>query len=282
MDVISRIDHLNEIIRDNKKKLKTSGFIPTMGALHEGHFSLVSRSVNENDISICSIFVNPLQFNNHNDLNKYPRDLDRDIEQLEKLDCDIVFAPDSGAFYREKPKIELNFGPLGNVLEGHYRPGHFNGVAIVVSRLLHLVEPDKAYFGLKDLQQYYIVRQMCLDLGIKAEIVPCEIVRESDGLAMSSRNRRLSKKDRAIAPLIYKSLKAIKSEIIKSAEFKSELKSQIEFDLQKNNIKPEYLELVSLPDFGLNPVLKKGNDYALCIAVMLSDIRLIDNIRFQL
>lgn len=282
MDVISRIDHLNEIVRDNKKNLKTSGFVPTMGALHDGHFSLITRSIKENDISICSIFVNPLQFNNPVDLKKYPRDLGKDIDQLRNLNCDYVFAPDSSEFYREKPKIELDFGSLGRVLEGRFRPGHFNGVAIVVSRLLHLVEPDKAYFGLKDLQQFYIVRQMCLDLGIKSEIVPCDIIREEDGLAMSSRNRRLAKEERDIAPLIYESLKTIKSEIQKSAKFSIALKTQIELEFQRNNIKPEYLELVSLPDFDLNPILKKGNTYAICIAAMLSDIRLIDNIRFQL
>ncbi len=282
MDVISRIDHLDEIVRNHKKSLRTSGFVPTMGALHEGHFSLIEKSVAENDISICSIFVNPLQFNNSEDLKKYPRDLEKDLEQLEAHHCDIVFTPDARDFYKNKPLIEIDFGQLGSVLEGKFRPGHFNGVAIVVSRLLHIVEPDRAYFGLKDLQQYYVIRQMGLDLGIKSEIVPCEIVRETDGLAMSSRNRRLSENDRQIAPLIYQSLQKIKSFLENGLSFEKSIAGTKELGLERMGIEIEYLELIRLPDFTVNPELIKGKEYALCIAANLSGIRLIDNIRFQL
>lgn len=282
MDVISQIDHLDEIVRGNKKSLKTSGFVPTMGALHTGHFSLIKQSVAENDISFCSIFVNPLQFNNPHDLKKYPRDLEKDLDQLKSHKCDFVFTPDTNEFYKNKPQIKIDFGNLGKVLEGQFRPGHFNGVAIVVSRLLHMVQPDRAYFGLKDLQQYYVVRQLCMDLGIKSEIVPCEIIREADGLAMSSRNRRLNEKEREVAPLIFKCLQKIKFSIEKGASFQKSKKELNALDLAGNSIELEYLEIVSLPEFELNPELIEGKKYALCIAAMLSGIRLIDNIRFEL
>ncbi len=272
---------MNVAISDVIKSGKVIGFVPTMGALHEGHLQLIDRSVRENDISIVSIFVNPLQFNNPIDFQKYPVDLNSDLEKLKARNCDIVFTPDAAEFYSKKPMISIDFGILGTVLEGHYRPGHFNGVAIVVSRLLHLMEADKAYFGLKDLQQYYIVSRLCHDLGIKTNIIPCDIVRENDGLAMSSRNRRLSDEDRSLAPEIYKLLKVLKEKTL-------ELK---DFNVTKSLIKPEtflngkiaieYLEMISLPEFELTSKILSDKSYAICTAVELSGIRLIDNVIFE-
>ena len=282
MDVISQIEDLEAYVKGIKKAEKSSGFVPTMGALHQGHLSLMERSVKENDISMASIFVNPLQFNNSEDLAKYPKDLENDLEMLKSIGCDMVFTPDHQSFYKEKPQIKIQFGHLDKVLEGEFRPGHFNGVAIVVSRLLHLSQADNAYFGLKDLQQYYIIHRMCLDLGINTNIIPCEIIRERDGLAMSSRNRRLSSSERIKAATIYKALIEMKTLLKNGNSFQDARKKLETGNIIDPQIKIEYLELIKLPDFILNPDLNSKSEYAICIAAFLSEIRLIDNIRFAL
>jgi len=189
-----------------KQEGQQIGFVPTMGALHLGHISLIRRARQENAVVICSIFVNPIQFNNPDDLAKYPRTLESDAAMLDEAGCDAVFAPTTVEMYPEPDTTIFDFGMLDKVMEGKFRPGHFNGVAIVVRHLLEIVRPDVVYFGEKDFQQLTIVRKMVDMLSLPVRIVTCPIVRETDGLAMSSRNQRLLPQERAVAPLLYTAL----------------------------------------------------------------------------
>ncbi len=207
MKVFSKIVDLQNELFAQRKEGKTVGLVPTMGALHEGHASLVSRSVEENGVTVVSVFVNPTQFNDKNDLNTYPRTLDADCRLLEKVGADIVFAPSVEEMYPTVDNRSFEFPPVSTVMEGAHRPGHFNGVCQVVSRLFYIVRPDRAYFGEKDWQQIAVVKAMVKYLGLGLQIVECPIVREADGLAKSSRNTLLAPEERAIAPNIYKYLR---------------------------------------------------------------------------
>jgi len=254
------------------------GFVPTMGALHEGHLSLVRQARRENEVVVASVFVNPIQFNNPEDLEKYPRDLDHDLSMLKEVGCDIVFAPDNAEMYPEKPTETYNFGSLETVMEGQFRPGHFNGVAIVVKRLFDLINPSSAYFGEKDFQQLAIIRALVEQKNLPVEIVGCPIVREKDDLAMSSRNVRLSDEDRRIAPQIYKVLRDGRDLIDVFAP--QQLKSFMEDQFQKiPRTKLEYLEIVNAKT--LQPI-ENWNDCpkrVACVAIWLGDVRLIDNVK---
>lgn len=276
-----KIDSINEVVSlvsEIKAQGKTIGLVPTMGALHIGHLSLIEKARKENDIIICSVFVNPIQFNNQEDLDKYPRDIKKDCTMLEDAGCDYVFSPSVEEVYAEKPTETFNFGTLETVMEGKMRPGHFNGVATIVSRLFNWINPTRAYFGEKDFQQLAIIKDMVRQLNSPVEIVPCPIVRESDGLAMSSRNMRLSEEKRAIASKINSILKKSVSmkENISLSQIKSFVKN--EFSLLKD-FELEYFELVD--DSTLQPVNQKGeNGVVGCVAVWLGGVRLIDVIRY--
>lgn len=198
---------LQNALFEARKAGKTIGLVPTMGALHEGHASLVRRSVKENDVTVVSVFVNPTQFNDKEDLKHYPRTLEADCALLEQIGADYVFAPTVEEMYPTPDTRHFEYPPVSTVMEGAHRPGHFNGVCQVVSRLFYIVKPDRAYFGEKDWQQIAVVKAMVKHLGIKVDIVECDIVREADGLAMSSRNTRLTPEERQIAPNIYRVLK---------------------------------------------------------------------------
>lgn len=200
------VDLQNELFAVRKLG-KTVGLVPTMGALHEGHASLVRRCVSENDVTVVSVFVNPTQFNDKNDLQSYPRDLDADCKLLESCGADIVFAPSVEEMYPQPDTRHFEFPPITTVMEGAHRPGHFNGVCQVVSRLFYIVRPPRAYFGEKDWQQIAVVKAMVKSLGLDVAIVECPIVRDADGLARSSRNSLLSADERSIAPEIFKQLK---------------------------------------------------------------------------
>lgn len=200
MHIFNTISETQQYLKAQQRAGKTIGFVPTMGALHAGHISLIERAKTENDLAVCSIFVNPTQFNNSDDLKKYPRTLERDCEMLRPVGCDVVFAPSAEEMYPSLPQLKMDFGTLETIMEGKFRPGHFNGVGIVVSKLFNIVKPDKAYFGLKDLQQVAVIRRMVQELSFDLEIIPCPTLRETDGLAMSSRNTRLSPEARALAP----------------------------------------------------------------------------------
>lgn len=207
MIVFNKITELQNVLFDERKAGHNVGLVPTMGALHEGHASLVRRSVAENDVTVVSVFVNPTQFNDKNDLKNYPRTLEADCKLLEDCGADYVFAPSVEEMYPTPDKRHFEYPPVSTVMEGAHRPGHFNGVCQVVSRLFYIVKPDKAYFGEKDWQQIAVIKAMVKHLCLNVEIVECEIVRDDDGLARSSRNTLLSNDERAIAPNIYKALK---------------------------------------------------------------------------
>ena len=230
MQVCRKIDELLSCVEQFKQQNKTIGLLPTMGALHEGHLSLAKRAKKENDVLICSVFVNPIQFNNKEDLEKYPRDLDADIKMLEEIDCDVVFAPSAEEVYAEKPTETYSFGALEQVLEGPQRPGHFNGVATIVHRLFKWSKADRAYFGEKDYQQIAIVKDLVRQYQIPIEIVECPIFRDPDGLATSSRNRRLSPEARKIAPKIHEILTK-SAELSRNMSY-SQIKSYVECEFK--------------------------------------------------
>lgn len=207
MKVFSKIVDLQNQLFEDRKNGKEIGLVPTMGALHEGHASLVRRSVKENGITVVSVFVNLTQFNDKNDLKNYPRTLDADCQLLDACGADYVLAPSVEEMYPTPDTRQFEFPPVSTVMEGAHRPGHFNGVCQVVSRLFYIVKPNRAYFGEKDWQQIAVVKAMVKQLGLKVQIVECDIVRDADGLARSSRNTLLAKDERAIAPAIYKTLK---------------------------------------------------------------------------
>ena len=207
MKVFEKIADLQNALFDDRKQGRSVGLVPTMGALHEGHASLVRRSVKENDVTVVSVFVNPTQFNDKNDLKNYPRDLKADCRLLEECKADYVLAPSVEEMYPTPDTRQFEYPPVSTVMEGAHRPGHFNGVCQVVSRLFYIVRPDRAYFGEKDWQQIAVVKAMVKHLGLGVQIVECPIVRDADGLARSSRNTLLSPDERAIAPRIYQALK---------------------------------------------------------------------------
>lgn len=255
---------------------KTIGFVPTMGALHEGHVNLIGRACRENDIIGCSIFVNPIQFNNPEDLKKYPRNLENDLVLLEKAGCDLVFAPSVEEMYPEPVTKKFDFGALERVMEGAYRPGHFNGVAVVIEKLFDIFGPDRAYFGEKDFQQLRIIQSLVKMENIPVEIVPCPTVREADGLAMSSRNRRLSADERAIAPWIYKTLQFARDHSGKIPV--PELEKICTAMLEDKGFHVDYFEIAETAT--LQPIERweESTGAIACVAAFLGSVRLIDNI----
>jgi pantoate--beta-alanine ligase len=267
-------DKIFFIINEEKK----IGFVPTMGALHKGHISLIKRALKENDITVCSIFVNPNQFNNKNDLLKYPRTLEKDLNLLDKAGCNIVFTPSVEEIYPEPDTRVFDFGILDKVMEGKFRAGHFNGVAQVVSRLFDIVKPHKSYFGEKDFQQLAVIKSLTKQLNLPVEIVACPIVRENDGLAMSSRNKLLSGAHRKSSTLISETLfRAVEKRNLPLEELKKWVIQTINSDI---NLKVEYFEIV---DFDSLHSLSNWDDSIKpigCIAVFAGEVRLIDNIRF--
>jgi pantoate--beta-alanine ligase len=280
MEIIETVAELKVRIKRIRNSGKTIGFVPTMGALHKGHGELVKHSVKENDITVVSIFVNPTQFNNSDDLNLYPRTAERDYKLLEILEVDIVFSPSVDEIYPEPDKRMFDFSGIDKVLEGEFRPGHFNGVAQVVSKLFDFVKPDKAYFGEKDIQQLAIIRQMVKQLHMPVEIVGIPIIREESGLAMSSRNQRLDEEEKKTASKIYNVLKDSVSSIGSNSPEKV-TSSVIERLNSVPGLQVEYFSIVESDSF--EPVVSwnKAKSIFGCIAVYCGDVRLIDNIRYK-
>lgn len=260
-----------------KNEQQRIGFVPTMGALHQGHISLISRSVAENDKTVVSIFVNPTQFNDPNDLKNYPRNLEKDLALLASTGCDLVFSPSVIEMYPQPDTRQFNFGLVEQVMEGAHRPGHFNGVAQVVSKLFDIVSPHKAYFGEKDFQQLAIIKNMVQQLNYTIDIVPCAIVREVDGLAMSSRNALLTPEQRTLAVQISKTLfEAQKKAGILSV---SDLKRWVINTLnQIEGFETDYFDIVD--DLSLQPIANWNHPTPIhgCVAVKVGRIRLIDNV----
>ena len=268
---------MQDFLKAQRKEGKSIGLVPTMGALHNGHLSLIRASKAENDLTICSIFVNPTQFNNPQDLAVYPRTLEADCEMLESERCDVVFAPNAHDIYPTLPNLKFDFGDLERVMEGKFRPGHFNGVGIVVSKLFNIIQPNNAYFGQKDLQQCAIINRLVKDLSYNLTLKICPTQREKDGLAMSSRNRNLTPEQRQTAPEIYKALqKAV--ELLKDKKPGFAIKRFITSYL--DNIEGIEVEYFEISDFEtLQPIDELSeNKTALCIAAFMGKTRLIDNV----
>ncbi len=278
MEVFRDVAGIQQYITKHRINLNSIGLVPTMGALHEGHINLIRASQKENDITVCSIYVNPTQFNNQSDLTNYPRRLDEDMALLEKEGCDVLFAPKNEEMYPETPVLQFHFGNLEKTMEGKFRNGHFNGVGIIVSKLLNIVTPDKAYFGQKDIQQYFIVKQLTKDLSFPVELIRVPTLRELDGLALSSRNLRLSPILRKKASLIYKAL-VQSGELLKKGKSVEEIKTFVkELFLDDKDFKLEYFEVADGDSLDIiNHSPPKGEVF-LCVAAYLGDIRLIDNI----
>lgn len=276
MQVFFEIKTLQAYLQNQHQLGKSVGFVPTMGALHQGHLSLIETAKNQNDIVVCSIFVNPTQFNNPHDLAVYPRTLEADCQMLEEANCDIVFAPSTAEMYPSLPTLKFDFGTLENVMEGKFRPGHFNGVGIVVSKLFNIVQPNKAYFGQKDLQQCAVINCLVKDLSFSLDLVICPTQREKDGLAMSSRNRNLSVEQRVIAPEIYKSLTAA-AELLKHQSSTAVKQFVKEYFEVIEDIELEYFEISDFDTLLPIEELSVGKT-ALCIAAFMGKTRLIDNI----
>lgn len=280
MRVVKTISELKSLISGYKQENKTVGLVPTMGALHAGHKSLVDRARKENDIVVVSVFVNPTQFNNKQDLATYPRTEERDCALLEAAGCDVVFMPAVEEVYPEPDNRQFDLGAVAEVMEGAHRPGHFNGVAQIVSKLFGVVEPDRAYFGEKDFQQIAVIRKMVQLEGFKLQIVACPIKREDDGLALSSRNVRLTAEQRQLAPNIYRVLK-------ESCNFaKSHTVAETEkFVVDSLNALPQMeVEYYSIVDaLTMQPVSDwvDADSITGCITVYCGEVRLIDNIAYK-
>ena len=265
---------------DTLRSEHTIGFVPTMGALHEGHTTLIEKAKLENDVVVSSIFVNPGQFTNADDLARYPRTLEEDCRKLEAAGCDVVFSPSVAEMYPESTAIRLNFGELETVLEGAFRPGHFNGVGVVVAKLFNIVQPDRAYFGQKDLQQVAVIRRLIRDLSFPVELIRCPTVREADGLAMSSRNRNLTPTEREEATTLFQALTLGRELLVEGYQVKRSRAAVADFVNDKPHFRLEYIEIVNADTLQLaNEVLAPGQT-AICIAAHLGNVRLIDNLVF--
>lgn len=279
MQVLKSKNELVSLIDSYKKEGKTIGFVPTMGALHNGHLSLVKECKKNSDVTVISIFVNPTQFNDLEDLKRYPRTLDKDTELLKSVNCDLVFAPSVEEIYPEPDTRKFDFGYIESVMEGAKRPGHFNGVGQVVSRLFDIVQPDKAFFGMKDFQQVAIIKNMVKQLNYNIQIVPCPIIREESGLALSSRNTLLDEDHKKNAPHIYATLK--KARNLASEMSVSDLKKWITDEINSNPyLETEYVEIVDDTTLKVTENWKEEGIKVACVAVYAGKIRLIDNIVF--
>tara|TARA_Y100000589_G_scaffold114439_1_gene108708 strand:- start:823 stop:1656 length:834 start_codon:yes stop_codon:yes gene_type:complete len=254
---------------------KTVGFVPTMGAIHKGHLKLILESKQQCDITICSIFINPTQFNNKKDFANYPKTLSQDIKLLKKSLCDILYCPDVDDVYERIITNTYNFNSLTQFMEGVFRPGHFNGMATVVEKLLNIIKPDVAFFGQKDLQQLQIVKKLVAQMNCKTKIVGVNTYREKNGLAKSSRNKLLTTEQKRLASNIFKSLVYCKEN--KHLSIKN-LKNFVQTNLEKHKIELEYVEFVEIQSMTPVGSLSKGKKIAICIAAYLDDVRLIDNI----
>lgn len=283
MEIIKTKNKLQELVGKLKNNGKTIGLVPTMGALHEGHLQLIRRCAKENDVCIVSIFVNPTQFNDKNDLAKYPRTLEADAKLLEKNNCFAIFAPEVDEVYSSEElnsTFEFNFNGLDEVMEGKFRPGHFNGVVQIVGKLFELTTPDKAYFGEKDFQQLAIIRHLVATKSYPIEIIGCPIVREESGLALSSRNALLSESEKQIATNIYKTL-------LKSIDYQNEksIKETIDWVITTiyniDGLCVEYFEIVDGKTLQSIQNWDDANYIVGCITVFCGTVRLIDNIQYK-
>jgi pantoate--beta-alanine ligase len=269
---------LNSELQIFRSDRKTIGLVPTMGALHIGHLELVKKAKENSDVVVVSIYVNPTQFNNQSDFDKYPKTLDKDLEILDNIGVDFVFTPENQEIYPSQPALRLDFGLLEEVLEGAFRPGHFNGVGIVVGKLLNIVKPDVAFFGQKDLQQVAIIKRLIRDLSfdVRIEVVPT--VREADGLAFSSRNLRLDTYERLAAVVLSKALFFAKSELLRGVDWLTVKSQAIQLFQSEPLCRLEYFELVDPTTFKIIETFHSRDLSSICTAAFIGDVRLIDNL----
>lgn len=278
MHVFTTVSELQAFLNSARSQGQRIGLVPTMGALHEGHLALIRQALAENDVVVCSIFVNPTQFNNHEDLEKYPRTEAQDLAMLQSAGCQVAFVPEVQQMYPSPTQLQFDFGPIATVMEGKSRPGHFNGVGVVVSKLFHITRPDKAYFGQKDLQQVAIIQQLVRDLSFSLELVIVPTLREPSGLALSSRNQRLSAAEKELAPQVFHRLSLARAQLLKGCDI-SLVHAELSTYFSKiTAFNLDYFEIVDQTN--LQPLAKyiPGKPAALCIAIYLGPVRLIDNI----
>jgi pantoate--beta-alanine ligase len=278
MKIFNEIGPLRAYLKEITTNGRTVGLVPTMGALHQGHISLIEASKHGNDVTICTIYVNPAQFNNPSDLQKYPRTLEYDVALLEKVSCDVLFCPNDAEMYADRPLIKFDFGHLDKVMEGEFRPGHFSGVALVVSKLFHICEPDRAYFGQKDWQQLAVIKRLVNELKFNIEIVSVAIAREPDGLAMSSRNQRLTPEFRKQAPILYQALKQAASALGRGEDLVTAKKAARNAIESQTDIRVEYIEVAD--PLNLMPLIGVDSDIeaVIFVAAFAGEVRLIDNL----
>ena len=279
MKQINEINELLRFIQLKKEESKTIGFVPTMGTLHTGHDSLVKKCQEENEITIVSIFVNPIQFNNQEDFINYPRNLILDVTRLKKLNCDVLFCPSIDEISKiPEPNVNLNLGNLNLILEARQRPGHFKGVINIVSKLFEIVSPNKAYFGEKDLQQLLIIKQLCRQKFNNIQIVSCPTIRSREGLAQSSRNKNLNPSELLLATSIYKVLNEVQKNKWNWSvkKIKDYVKNYLH-NLSRINL--DYFEIIESESFSFTQEIHSNCNYYAMIAVKIRNIRLIDNLK---
>ena len=277
MEIFKQIAPLKAFLGTVRRQGKTIGLVPTMGALHAGHLSLIGASKEQNDITISSIYVNPTQFNNAIDLEKYPRILNTDTKLLQEVRCDALFCPDDQEMYPDKSVLKLDFGDLDKVMEGKFRPGHFSGVALIVSKLFNIIQPDNAYFGQKDWQQFAVISRLVDELKFGVSLHSVNTLRERDGLALSSRNLRLTPDQRSQAGVFYRALVEAREMLLRQQPIdavKSRVKATVE---SERDVRLEYFELANSRNLKLLSNVSATDQPIMCIAGYVGEIRLIDN-----
>jgi len=278
MVIITDIPSLRQYIVDAKSANKSIGFVATMGALHDGHMSLIASSSVQNDLTVCSIFVNPSQFNNKKDLMNYPRETNKDISLLESSKCDMLFVPTVDDMYHDHFLLNFDFGYLEEIMEGKFRPGHFKGVGLIVTKFFNLIQPNKAYFGRKDLQQLVLIKTLAKELFFDIEIVSIDTIREKSGLALSSRNQLLNKKEKIEAVKIYQALLSAKEKLINGENVLVVREFISSFFETQTEIALEYFEIVNSTNLQRLDLVDDASNVSLCLAGHLGKVRLIDNI----
>jgi len=287
LKIIRNIKYLRTIIREIKSKNQLLGFVPTMGSLHSGHISLLMESINENDVTICSIYVNPTQFNDPVDFAEYPREYNSDIDLLQSLNCDIVFLPTDKTMYPENHKpIDYEFSNYMNILEGEKRPGHFLGVITIVHKFFNLIHPDRAYFGEKDYQQLWLIRLFTKKFQIPIEIKDCKTIRDKNGLALSSRNKNLTEQQKEHAQSLFLAIDSLRCAIKGKSYLNNknfiDLKDQLVSQFLSNSwIKLDYFEVIEDESFRFVREIKHDKKYRILIAAYVGGIRLIDNMLIE-
>ena len=277
MQIFTKIEPLRAFLSRKKAEQQSIGLVPTMGALHPGHLFLVQSSKAENQVTVSTIYINPTQFNNPSDLEKYPRSLEKDIALLEKGGCDVLFCPDNREMYAQSSTVKFDFGLLDKILEGEFRPGHFSGVALVVSKFFNIVQPNIAYFGQKDFQQFIIIARLVdeLQFGIQLRCIPT--LREPDGLAMSSRNLRLNGQERKKAIILFKSLSSANQALLRGKPLSEVKVDVLKIWEQEKDVKLEYFELADRENLILSDRVETADQSIILIAGYVGEVRLIDN-----